>query len=239
MIESLLGFRHLFKLDPDRPLADGVLARVCRSGTDGVIVGGSSGITYDNTAGLLRRIRRFDVPCVLEVSDPDAVVPGFDAYLIPMVLNAGDTRWLVGQHQRALKRYGAHMPWEMVAAEGYIILNGDCAAARMTEARSDLDGEDVLAYARLADRLLRLPIVYLEYSGRFGDMELVRRVKRALGGARLFYGGGIDGAERARLAAEAADTVIVGNIIYEDPERALETVQAVRNPLRSSFKQEG
>lgn len=228
MIETLMGFRHVFKLDPDRPLDDGALERICRSGTDGVIVGGSTGVTHANTADLLNRIRRWSVPCVLEVSDPDAVTPGYDGYLIPMVLNAGHIDWLIGHHQRALKQHGAHMPWEAVAAEGYIILNGNSAAARVTEAHADLDEEDVLAYARLADRLLHLPIVYLEYSGRFGDMELVRKVRRTLTRARLVYGGGIDGPERARLAAEAADTVVVGNLIYEDLERALATVDAVR-----------
>src|SRR5690606_14470287 len=97
-----------------------------------------------------------------------------------------------------------------------------------TDAEAELQDEDVIAYAQIADRLLRLPVVYLEYSGRFGDPDLVNRAGEMLTQARLFYGGGGDRADRAAQVARAADTVIVGNIIYENMEKALETVAAVK-----------
>ncbi len=220
-------WKHVFKLDPDREIGDEALERICLSGTDAVMVGGSSGVTFDNTVDLLARIRRYEVPCVLEVSDTEAIVPGFDLFMIPIVLNAGDTQWIVGRHQQALKEYGAILDWDELVPEGYIILNGDSTAARLTEADVRLDAKDVEAYARIADRLFRCPIVYLEYSGMFGDMELVGRVKRLLSQARLFYGGGIDSPEKAREAAKAAHAVVVGNAVYDDLERALATVPAV------------
>ncbi|MCP1310393.1 heptaprenylglyceryl phosphate synthase [Paenibacillus tyrfis] len=220
-------WKHVFKLDPDREIGDEALERICLSGTDAVMVGGSSGVTFDNTVDLLARIRRYEVPCVLEVSDTEAIVPGFDLFMIPIVLNAGDTQWIVGRHQQALKEYGAILDWDELVPEGYIILNGESTAAKLTEADAQLDAKDVEAYARIADRLFRCPIVYLEYSGVFGDMELVGRVKRLLSQSRLFYGGGIDSPEKAREAAKAAHTVVVGNAVYDDLERALATVPAV------------
>lgn len=218
----------MFKLDPDRDLSNEALDKVCLSGTDAIMVGGSSGVTFDNTVDLLSRIRQYEVPCVLEVSNLEAVVPGFDMYLIPMVLNASHVDWIVGQQQRAIREYGSMLPWDMIAAEGYIVLNADATVARLTDAKTDLSAEDVIAYAQTADRLMQLPIVYLEYSGSFGDMELVRRVRDRLHRSQLFYGGGIKTLEQAQQAAAAADTIIVGNIIYERLEQALETVQAVR-----------
>lgn len=224
MIVDIRKWKHVFKLDPDRDLSDEALDRLCLSGTDAILVGGSSGVTFDNTVDLLSRIRQYEVPCVLEISNQEAIVPGFDLFLIPVVLNADDPKWIVGQHHEALKEYGALLNWDEILAEGYIILNNEATAAQLTSARTDLDAKDVAAYARMADKLFHMSIVYLEYSGTFGDMELVRRTRQVLENARLLYGGGIDSLEKAQQAAEAADTIVVGNIIYSDLEQALQTV---------------
>ncbi|AZN38464.1 heptaprenylglyceryl phosphate synthase [Paenibacillus albus] len=222
-------WRHLFKLDPDREISDERLDAICMSGTDAIIVGGSSGVTFDNTVDLMSRIRRYEVPCALEVSSEEAAVPGFDHYFIPLVLNTDKAEWLAGRQIQALRKFGAFIPWENTSAEGYLILNGDAEAAKLTSATSSLDAEGVTAHIYMADRLMRLPVIYMEYSGKFGDMELVKRAKSMVTGARVFYGGGIDNADKARAAANAAHTVIVGNIIYDDLEAALSTVEAVRH----------
>ncbi|WP_219834362.1 heptaprenylglyceryl phosphate synthase [Paenibacillus sp. R14(2021)] len=220
-------WRHVFKLDPDREISDEHLDAVCMSGTDAILVGGSTGVTFDNTVDLMSRIRRYEVPCALEVSSEEAAVPGFDHYFIPLVLNTDRAEWLAGRQIGALRKFGAFIPWENTAAEGYLILNGDAEAAKLTGACSTLDAEDITAHIYMADRLMHLPIIYMEYSGKFGDMALVKQASRLVTGARLFYGGGIDGADKARQAAEAAHTVIVGNVIYDDLEAALTTVTAV------------
>ncbi|SEN67348.1 heptaprenylglyceryl phosphate synthase [Paenibacillus sp. OV219] len=221
-------WRHLFKLDPDREISDERLDAICMSGTDAIIVGGSSGVTFDNTVDLMSRIRRYEVPCALEVSNEEAAVPGFDHYFIPLVLNTDKAEWMAGRQIQALRKFGAFIPWENTSAEGYLILNADAEAAKLTSATSSLDAEGVTAHIYMADRLMRLPVIYMEYSGKFGDMELVKRARSLVTGARVFYGGGIDNADKARAAADAAHTVIVGNIIYDDLEAALSTVEAVR-----------
>lgn len=228
MRQLIRPWRHVFKLDPDRALGDKELAAVCRSGTDAILVGGSTGVTYDNTVSLLERIRPFGLPCALEISDLEAAVPGFDLYMIPMVLNTADTSWILGHHRRAIERFGSLIPWELLLTEGYIVLNGDSSVARLTGADSSLDAAGAGAYAQIADKLMHLPVVYLEYSGAFGDMKIVREVREVVEHSQLFYGGGITGAAEARQAAALCDTVVVGNIIYSDVEQALKTVQAVR-----------
>ncbi|GIP41031.1 heptaprenylglyceryl phosphate synthase [Paenibacillus sp. J31TS4] len=222
-------WRHVFKLDPERTLSDEALDRVCLSGTDAVMVGGTTGVTFDNTVDLLGRIRRYEVPCVQEISTIESVVPGFDLYMIPVVLNTDDGRWITGQHQMGLREYGALIDWEAVVPEGYVILNPDSSVARLTGAKTELDGQDLAAYGRLADRLLRLPILYVEYSGMFGEMDKVRRASAVLHQARLFYGGGVDSPDKARQAAGCAHTVVVGNVLYDDLDAALATVAAVRS----------
>lgn len=222
-------WRHVFKLDPEREISDGDLEALCLSGTDAIIVGGSSGVTFENTVDLLARVRRYELDCALEVSTMDGAVPGFDGYFIPMVLNTEQSAWLTGNQLRGLEEYGAFIPWEMTAGQGYIILNGDSTVARVTGARAELTENEVVAHVRLADKLMRLPVVYVEYSGRFGDMGILKRARTVIGEARLFYGGGIDGAEKAAAAARLAHTVVVGNIIYADMKAALATVGAVQS----------
>lgn len=107
-------------------------------------------------------------------------------------------------------------------------MNPEATAAKLTEAETGLTAAEAGAYAQVADKLMRLPVVYVEYSGTYGDMELVHHVRKSLSHAQLFYGGGIRTEEQAREAAGAADTVVVGNIVYEDMEAALRTVEAVR-----------
>lgn len=230
MVPSFYKFwRHVFKLDPDRELGDDALEAVCLSGTDAILVGGSSGLTFGNTAELLSRIRRYELPCVLELSDASVGVPGFDGYFIPMALNSRTRDWLIGRHVEALRAYGHLLPWHSAVGEAYLVLNPDSTAARVAETEPPRDEGEVLAYALAADRLMNVPILYAEYSGTFGDMALVRRIREQLRQARLFYGGGIDGPDKAKLAAEAADTVVVGNAVYADLRAALSTVRAVKD----------
>ncbi|GLX70922.1 heptaprenylglyceryl phosphate synthase [Paenibacillus glycanilyticus] len=222
------NWRHVFKLDPEKEITDEALDAICMSGTDAIIVGGSSGVTFENTVDLMARIRRYEVDCALEVSTLDGAVPGFDGYFVPIVLNTDNAEWIIGRQIEGLKEYGTFVPWEETASQGYIILNSEATAAEVTGANTELDETSLVAYVRMGARIMRLPVIYIEYSGRFGDMALVRAAKEAANEAQLFYGGGIHNAETAAQAAEFADTIVVGNIIYTDLEAALRTVEAVR-----------
>jgi len=121
--------------------------------------------------------------------------------------------------------------WEEIVAEGYCVLNPDCKVAQATAAQTDLSTEDVIAYARMAERYFKLPIFYVEYSGAYGDVEIVKEVSNVLDETKLFYGGGITSIEQAVEMAQYANTVVVGNIIYDDLHAALETVNAVKNKV--------
>src|SRR4051812_31531079 len=99
-------WKHAFKLDPNKGISDEALEQVCESGTDAVIVGGTDGVTLENVLDLMARIRRYTVPCILEVSSIDTVTPGFDLYFIPTVLNSSDPDWMMNLHHKAVKEYG-------------------------------------------------------------------------------------------------------------------------------------
>lgn len=225
-------WRHVFKLDPAKEINDKGLELIAESGTDGIIVGGSDGVSLDNVLNLLVRIRRYSVSVALEVSTVESITPGFDFYFIPTVLNSPKAEWINGIHHGALREYGHMMNWDEIIAEGYCILNPECKAAKLTGVSEVPDEEDVVAYARMAEHLFKLPVFYLEYSGMYGDPEIVRAASKVLNETKLFYGGGIKNAQDAKIMAEIADTVIVGNLIYDNLKAALSTVDAVKSVAR-------
>ncbi|WHY67445.1 heptaprenylglyceryl phosphate synthase [Neobacillus sp. SuZ13] len=221
-------WRHVFKLDPNKEISDDQLEIICESGTDAIIVGGTDGITLENVLDLMARIRRYSVPCVLEVSTIETVTPGFDLYFIPTILNSSDPKWITGLHHQAVREFGEIMDWEEIVMEGYCILNEECKAAKLTNANTELTNEEVTAYAVMAEKMFHLPIFYIEYSGKYGDVNLISDVKKSLEKTVLFYGGGISTIEQAKEMAKHADVIVVGNAIYENFDLALETVKINR-----------
>jgi len=221
-------WQHVFKLDPNRVLSDLALEMICRSGTDAIVIGGTDGVTYDNTRELLDRVKKYPVTCVQEVSSIDSVVPGFDGYLIPTVMNTDQSRFIQGFHFEAVKEFGSLIPWNRLLLLGYVILNPDAKVSRVTKAKADLDKSDCIAYARLAEHLFEYPVLYVEYSGKFGDVEKVKAMKKELKNTHLFYGGGIANEEQAKTMAKVADTVVVGNLVYRHASQAVKTVGWVK-----------
>jgi putative glycerol-1-phosphate prenyltransferase len=224
-VYDIRDWRHAFKLDPNKEISDQNLEKLCESGTDAIIVGGTDGVTLEKVLDLMARVRRYTVPCVLEVSNIESITPGFDFYFIPSVLNSPHSKWIIELHHEAVKEYGEIMNWDEILVQGYCILNEECKVAKLTKAKTNLTGEDVAAYARIAENMLHLPIFYLEYSGSYGDVQIVQEAKEVLDNTVLFYGGGIGDLSQAKEMAAYADVIVVGNVIYSDLEKALETVK--------------
>lgn len=228
MYNEMKEWKHIFKLDPAKEISNENLEKICESGTDAIMVGGTDHVTLDGVLDLLSRIRRYTVPCLLEISNMEAITPGFDYYFIPMVFNATDKKWMMDIQHQAIKQYKDIMDWNEIFVEGYCILNEQAKAFSKTSCELP-DTDDVIAYAYMAEHVFHLPIFYMEYSGTYGDPELVKQVKSELNETMLFYGGGIETKEQAAKMHEHADVVIVGNGIYTNLKQALKTVKAVKN----------
>jgi len=69
-------------------------------------------------------------------------------------------------------------------------MNPEASVAQLTEANCDLSADDVEAYAKVAERMFGQEIVYVEYSGMFGDTEKVAAAHDALDEAALFTAAG-------------------------------------------------
>ncbi|GGB10650.1 heptaprenylglyceryl phosphate synthase [Macrococcus hajekii] len=218
-------WQHAFKLDPAKSIDDDALQKICESGTDAIIVGGTDDVTMDNVLDLMSRIRRYTVPCALEISNLESVIPGFDRYLVPSVLNSPNVQFHNGLLIEALKQYGHMLNFEEFTMEGYIVLNPDSKVAKLTAADTSLDSDSLYAYGQMVEHFYRYPVCYIEYSGTYGDVSKVAELKSALQNTRLVYGGGIETLQQAQEMFQYADTIVVGNIIYSDLKQALETVK--------------
>ncbi|MFD1065548.1 heptaprenylglyceryl phosphate synthase [Oceanobacillus locisalsi] len=221
-------WKHMFKLDPAKEISDEDLDKVCESGTDAIIVGGTDNVTLDGVLDLLSRIRRSHmVPVVLEISSEEVLTPGFDYYFVPLVLNSKEKKYVMDIQQKAIKEYIDMMEYSEVYFEGYCVLNPE--AKVFHHANCELpETADVKAYAYMAEHVFHLPVFYVEYSGTYGDPEVVREVKAELHQTKLFYGGGIETPDQATAMMEHADAIIVGNSIYTNLKQALKTVAAVK-----------
>jgi phosphoglycerol geranylgeranyltransferase len=223
---------HILKVDPDKELVDGeTFADVCQTGTDALEIGGTTGMTPENISEVIEACARYDVPLFQEPSNPAVVIDdeALAGYLVPTVLNAGDPFWITGAHKEWVN-IADGMDWDRTYTEAYIVLNPDSAVAEYTDADCDQSPEDVAAYASVAERMFGQDIVYIEYSGTFGDPETVAAASDRLDEAALFYGGGIHDYETAYEMGAHADTVVVGDLLHDEGCDAVrETVEGVKD----------
>ncbi len=219
---------HVTKLDPDKHLTPQAIGDIATSGTDALMLSGTLNVTRENIGDLLDQVASYDLPVIVEPSGPEAVIfEGIDLLYVPSVLNTSDVQWIVGKHRDWVLHQ--EVEWEKVVPEAYIVLNPDSSVGKVTRAVCTLSGADVAAYTRVADHYFHFPIVYIEYSGMYGDPAIVKSASEAIDDAILYYGGGINSAARAAEMARYADTIVVGNAIYDKGVAALkETVRAVQ-----------
>jgi len=219
---------HVTKLDPDKHLNEEEIAEIATSGTDALILSGTLNITKENMSELRDQVKEYGLPLVVEPAGPEsAIFSGIDLLYVASVMNTPDARWIVGKHRDWAMKPG--IMWDKVIPEAYIVLNPDSAVGRVTGADCGISADEVAAYVTIADNYFKFPIVYIEYSGMYGDPDIVRKASEVISNATLYYGGGIDSAAKAAEMSKFADTIVVGNAVYEKGVKTLiETVQATQ-----------
>ncbi len=218
-------WKHITKLDPDKKNTKEIIQTVLESKTDAIMVSGTQRITKRKVVKLIDMIKGYDKPIVLEPVKAEAVTfKDIDYIFVPSVINSRDRWWIIEAHVNwILKIKKKDAPWEKIVPEAYIVLNPNSAVAKVTKAATNLSLNQIVSYAIFADRFANFPIIYIEYSGVYGDPKVVKAVKEELKKAKLFYGGGINNREKAEKMAKYA-TIVVGNVVYDDLNKFKETI---------------
>ena len=221
---------HVTKLDPDKQLRPGDIDAIAASGTDALMLSGTLNVTQENLATLQKQVKAYNLPLVMEPASPDAVLmQGIDYVFVPSVINSTDVQWIIGKHSTWIQKQKQKIEWDLIVPEAYIVLNPDSAVGKLTKSLCDLKAEEVAAYAAVADHYFHFPIIYIEYSGTYGDPAVVKAASEALKNAILYYGGGINSAEKAAQMSKYADTIVVGNAVYDQGAAVLKaTVDAIQ-----------
>jgi phosphoglycerol geranylgeranyltransferase len=228
------GKVHLSLLDPDKltPGEAGEVAfRAHLAGTDGIMVGGSTGVTPETTDATVKAIKaRTRVPVILFPAGAHALSRFADAVYFMSMLNSTDVRMIVGEQRKAARAIQA---WGLETIPmGYLIVEPGMRVGEIGRARPIARGdvEEAVRYA-LTAQYLGMQLVYLEAGSGAPDPvppAMVSAVKKELS-IPLVVGGGIRTPEAARATAHAgADIVVTGTVIEEDQARLQAIVDAVK-----------
>ena len=228
------GKVHLSLLDPDKltPTEAGEVAfRAQLAGSDGIMVGGSTGVTAEKTDAAVKAIKaRVRLPVILFPAGAHALSRHADAVYFMSMLNSQDVRMIVGEQKRAAR---AIQEWGLETIPmGYLIVEPGMRVGEVGHAKPIPrdDVEEAVRFA-LTAQFLGMQLVYLEAGSGAPEPvppKMIAAVKRELK-IPLVVGGGIRTPEAARATAMAgADIVVTGTVIERDQASLQAIVDAVK-----------
>jgi len=212
---------HMTLIDPDKqnPAEAAEIAYVAQEyGSSAVMVGGSTGVTRENTEKTVMEIRKgCSLPLIAFPSSAEGLSPLFDAVYFLSMMNSRDPRRITGEQAYAallVKRMGIE-PIGM----GYIIVEPGMKVGQVGSA-DPVGREDVqraMGYA-LAGEFFGMKLIYLE-AGSGSPLpvptEMIRGVREVIS-VPLVVGGGIREPEQASEAARAGASIIVTGTVIEE-----------------------
>ncbi|MDP7975778.1 MAG: geranylgeranylglyceryl/heptaprenylglyceryl phosphate synthase [Thermoprotei archaeon] len=225
------GFFHFTLVDPEK--TDASLSRsikeIDQSGTDGFLVGGSTGFYPPEVERVVSSIKEVSSkPVVLFPGGVFGVARNADAILFLSLLNSLSTYFLIGAQAQAaglIKRIGLE-----AIPVGYIVFGKSSMVSvmGMTQEIEPANYKAATAYA-LAASLMGMHAIYLEGgSGVLAPIppSTISRIRSALPrDVLLIVGGGIRKGEDAKAVVySGADVVVTGTVVEERGASSLKEI---------------
>lgn len=228
------GRVHLTLLDPANVApreAVEIAERVAAFGSDGFMVGGSTGVTEENLDALVLGVKdATGLPVIHFPNHAGALSRHVDAIWFMSLLNSRNPRFITREQMLGapiLKALGIE-PLSM----GYLVVEPGMTVAEVSEAEvipRTAEGAEMAAAYALAAEFFGMRFVYLEAGS--GAREPVppghvRAVKQAVT-VPVLAGGGVTGASQAQGLLDAgADVLVTGTIAERRGWDALESIVA-------------
>ncbi|MCL5407868.1 MAG: geranylgeranylglyceryl/heptaprenylglyceryl phosphate synthase [Candidatus Thermoplasmatota archaeon] len=226
--------RHLTLLDPEKngpKNIEKVIDFIDRSGSDAIMVGGSTGTgtkSVDDLVGAIKGLTK--KPVILFPSSPEAFSPRADAIFYLSLLNSSSLRYVMGfQVQSARLLKSARME---VISVAYLVFEPGMTVGKVGGAKL-IGREDVstaLDYATAAE-LIGFHAIYLE-AGSGAPQSIDPAVVKAVCEDMtipVIVGGGIRDPVTAKKMLDAgAAAIVTGTIAENDPEILGKIVSAIK-----------
>ncbi len=206
-------------IDPEKPSSEecaDIAYQAFRAGSDAIMVGGSTGISFENLDESVRAMRdRIPIPIIQFPSHSKALSPNADAIYFMSMLNSKDIKYLIREQMNAapaIKEMGVE-----TIPMGYIIVEPGMKVGEMggAEPVKRDDFKTAIGYG-LAAEFFGMELFYLEAGSGAPEpvpFQMVDAVKQKLS-IPLIVGGGIRNAKTASKISEAgADIVVTGTIV--------------------------
>lgn len=227
--------RHLTLIDPEKSNFEQLretVELIEKAGSDGILVGGSTGIRSKSVDDVVTTIKKFTrKPVILFPSSPEGVSPNADAIFFLSLLNSTLLKFVVG-YQVASARLLMKSRMEVVSV-AYLIFEPGMTVGRVGKA-SLIKRDDIskaLDYASAAE-LMGFKAIYLEAGSGADqsiDEKLVRSVCKEVS-IPVIVGGGIRDSKTAQNMIRAgASAVVTGTVTESNPELLTEIVAAIKN----------
>jgi phosphoglycerol geranylgeranyltransferase len=227
--------RHLTLLDPEkynRRNIDRILGEIEMAGSDGILVGGSTGTDHERVDALVTAIKKkTSRPAILFPSSPSALSLQADGIFFLSLLNSSSLKYVIGYQVKAA-RFLKKSRMEVISV-AYLVFEPGMTVGRVGKAK--LIGRDdvstALDYASAAE-LIGFDAIYLEAgSGAPESIELeVVRAVSSNSTIPVIVGGGIRTPEVARKMLDAgAATIVTGTVAEHDPSMLKRIVGAIKS----------
>ncbi len=226
--------RHLTLLDPEKNGPDnveGLVEFINRSGSDAIMVGGSTNTgpkAVDDLVGGIKRLTK--KPVILFPSSPEAFSPRADAIFYLSLLNSSSLKYVVGyqvQSARLLKKSRME-----VISVAYLVFEPGMTVGKVGGAQliGRKDIETALDYAAAAE-LIGFHAIYMEAGSgapQSIDPSVVKAVCEDMT-IPVIVGGGIRDPDTAKkMLKSGAAAVVTGTVAEKDPAILGNIVSAIK-----------